>query len=409
MLHYSPRQVRWSLLCFAINFLLGLFFCFIISPRLIGSGLTVLDPDGYGADGIRLYETGQITTIDKPPLYPAWVALVAWLSGGFQLNIVLISQCLLLASACVILYGIFRETIPVHAHWAALACSVYPMLLWYTSRLWTETFLTFLLALLVYLFIRLIRSPGLEIDFIVRQEKKMEVGFALLCGVVCGLVILTKGALLIFAGLLPMITWGKFRQQAWLKIIAFLTGLSVLVIPWIWRNYQLSGEILPIHTRGGYNFFIGNGFARHWLQAPFSYSTLKSLTQTDIDQVYREFGRIPQSPLEADHVLMQASLNELSARPWLFPWKIVVNSLTIWYLAADPAKSLFTGLMQLPVVFAALSGIYKAWKRRSKAINMLIPIVGILAGSLPILSFARLSSVIMPYLIGLSFENFARK
>jgi len=177
----------------------------------------------------------------------------------------------------------------------------------------------------------------------------------------------------------------------------------VLVAPWTWRNWRLTGAFLPIHANGGYNFYLGNGFARHWLQAPLSYTALRAYTMQDIEALYASSGAEPPAgPLAVDGVLMRAAWGELRAHPLLILRKLAIQSLTFWYLAADVRKSLLTGALQFPVALAALPGAVRAWRRRSWALALMVPVAGIMGASVAILAFARLSAIIMPYLIGLA-------
>ncbi len=379
---------RWVFLLF-LNLILNLVFCFALFPRLAG-GTTGLDPDGYGSAGLALYETGRFESITQAPLYPAFVALLSLLTGGYHLWIVQAAQCLLTALACVLLYAIFRRLLeePI-AWWAGLACAVYPMSLWYTPRLWTETFLTFILAGLTLSLVSLLQNPTAP--------------RALLCGAMASVAALSKGIALIFALLVPLVLLLHFRGRAWRQILPFILAAAALLAPWVWRNWTLTGEFLPVHANGGYNFYLGNGFARHWLQAPLSYAELKAYTIQDAEGVYASLGiAAPVDPLVVDRILLRAALGDVTAHPALVPQKLIVQSLTFWYLAADAPKSILTGVLQFPVVLMALPGIVRALRRRSWALALLVPIVGIMGASVLVFAFARLSATIMPYLIGLA-------
>jgi len=386
----SSDHLNWSIFLFALNLALGLAFCFVVFPRLSGSGVTTFDPDGYGRAGCVLYETGRFGSIEKAPLYPAFVALVSFLTGGYHIWAVQAAQCLLAALTCVLLYAIFRRTLGEQtARWAGLACALYPMLIWYTSRMWTETFLTFILAGFTLTLVELLQRPT---DW-----------RALLCGAMAGVVALSKGIMLIFVLLTPLVLLLRFCRTAWRWLLLFALTAMVLIVPWTWRNWQLTGQFLPIHANGGYNFYLGNGFARHWYRAPLSYAGLKVHTLRDIQDLYTSLGvDAPSDPLDVDRVLLQAALRELRACPALILQKLAVQSMTFWYLAADASKSILTGILQIPVVLAALVGLIRALHRRSWALVLLVPVAGVLGASVVVFAFARLSATIMPYLVGLA-------
>jgi 4-amino-4-deoxy-L-arabinose transferase-like glycosyltransferase len=384
---YRPRN--WAAFLFVLCLALSLLFCFVLAPRLMDS-TSGLDPDGYGSAGCVLYETGQFDSIEKAPLYPAFIALVSLLTGGYRIWTVQAAQCFLAAFTCVLLYVIFRRTLrePV-ARWAGLACALYPMLIWYTPRLWTEIFLMFVLAGFALALVNLLQNPTAP--------------RALLCGAMAGIVALSKGIALIFILLTPLVLLLRFRAQAWRWIPLLLLAAAALIAPWTWRNWTLTGALLPVHASGGYNFYLGNGFARNWLQAPFSYVDLKTMTMQDAQNLYDSLSiSIPTDPLTRDRVLLRAALVDMHTHPSLVLQKLAVQSLTLWYLAADTPKSILTGILQIPVVLVALLGVARAVHRRSWALALLVPIIGVVGVSMAVFAFARLSATIMPYLIGLA-------
>jgi 4-amino-4-deoxy-L-arabinose transferase-like glycosyltransferase len=384
------RYPNWPIFFCALNVTLSVIFCFVVFSRLMDSGVALLDPDGYGRAGQVLHETGHFDSIEKAPLYPAFVALVSFLAGGYRIWAVQVAQCLLAALTCVLLYAIFRRTMGERqARWSGLACALYPMLIWYTPRLWTETFLNFVLAGFTLTLVELLQRP---------TEWR-----ALLCGGMAGVVALSKGIALVFVLLTPLVLLLRFRGTAWRWLLLFGLAVIILIAPWTWRNWRLIGQFVPIHANGGYNFYLGNGFATHWLRAPLSYAKLKAYTVRDIQILYTSPGIDPPAdPLAVDHILLHAALRDMRAHPLLILQKLAIQSLTFWYLAADAPKSILTGALQIPVVLAALPGVVCALRGRSWALTLLVPVVGIMGVSVVVFAFARLSVTVMPYLIGLA-------
>jgi 4-amino-4-deoxy-L-arabinose transferase-like glycosyltransferase len=379
-----------ALALFAVGLLASLLFCRLIYPRL-GEASSGIDPDGYGAAGQALYTTGRFQVIDKAPLYPAFIALVAHASGGHRLWTIQLAQCLLWAITVVILFALFRRTLgeDERAPFAAgLACALYPMSLWYTPRLWTETFLTFGIALYSLALVALLQRPS-----VLR---------AILCGFAAGFIALSKGLALVFFPLTLLALAACFRRSAWRWAALFSLAALACLIPWSWRNWRVAGALIPIHIDGGYNFYLGNGFARHWPEAPFSYAGLKALALQDLQHSHPELAATLVDPVQRDQKLLRAALAELVETPALLPRKLLVQSLTFWYLAADFPKSLLTGLLQLPVAVLAVIGAGRGWRLRSWALCLLIPVLGVLGVSVLVLAFARLSATILPYCLGLA-------
>jgi len=325
--------------------------------------------------------------VDKAPLYAGFVVAVSWLAGGYHPWAVQAAQCSLAAGACLLSYALFRRTLGADlARWAGLACALYPTLIWYTPRLWTETLLTFILAALSLSLVALLQGP---------TGRR-----AALCGALAGLAALTKGAALVFVALVPLALLLRFRVGAWRWLLLFVLVSAVLIAPWIWRDWLLTGQLVPIHTGSGFNLYLGNGFARHWLEAPLSYARLKALTELDMPAALGT--PLPVDPLALDRSLGRVALAEMQAQPLLVLRKLAVQSLTLWTLAADPAKSILTGIAQLPVVALAVYGAGRALRRQTWALVLLVPVAGVAGVSLAVFAFARLAVPIMPYLIGLA-------
>jgi 4-amino-4-deoxy-L-arabinose transferase-like glycosyltransferase len=375
---------------FGLGLIASLLFGLVIYPFLEGN-TSGIDPDGYGEAGRLWYTSRRFEAIDKAPLYPAFLALVAWISAGYDLRSVQIAQSLLWAGTVVILFLLFRRTIPDDRRLpfaAGLLCAIYPLALWYTPRLWTETFLTFGIALYTLALVALLKKPA--------------VIKALLCGLAVGFVALSKGIGLVFLPLTILVLLAFFRRAAWRWIILSSLAALLCLLPWTWRNWQLTSAVIPIHTDSGYNLYLGNGFARHWSEAPFSYTELKALALRDLHQANPGLDEAANNPVWRDQQLLRIAVQELVDAPALLLKKLVIQSLTFWYLAADFQKSLLTGLLQIPLLLAALIGVRRGWADRSWALCLLIPISGIMVVSVLVFAFARLSATVLPYVIGLA-------
>jgi MFS family permease len=374
---------------FSVGLLASLLFCLVVFPRL-GETISGIDPDGYGKAGQVWYATGRFQAVDKAPLYPAFLASIAFISGGYQLRTAQLAQCLLWGLTVMILWLIFRRTMPEDNRLpfvAGLICAVYPMALWYTPRLWTETFLTFGIALYTLALVALLQKPNTL--------------KSILCGFAVGFVALSKGLAMVFFPLTFLVLLSFFRWRAWRWVFSFSLAAILWILPWTWRNWNATQALIPVHIGSGYNLYLGNGFTRHWHEAAFSYVDLKALTLQDFQRAYPDLARTTTDPVGQDQGMLLVALQELINTPSLLARKIVIQSLTFWYLAADFPKSLLTGLIQLPIVLAAIFGVARGWRTRSWVLSLLIPILGVMGVSVLVFAFARLSATVLPYCIGL--------
>ena len=379
---------RWAVVLFLLNLLVALAFTFLVFPELLDA-TSGLDSDGYGRTGQALYETGRFDSLTKAPLYPGFIAGISWAHGGYAVWCIQVAQALLAALTCVVMYSLFRAVLDSGiAKYAGLACAAYPMTIWYVPRLWTETFLTFMLAVLSLSIVRALRRP---------TSTRM-----CLCGLAAGALALSKGIGAVFVFFVPSLLLARFRREGLRWVVLFLLSAAFLIAPWTYRNLQITGRFIPIHATGGYNFYLGNGFTRHWLESPLSYVDLKAMTLVDMEALSDAPGSLPEDPVDLDDVLMRAAFAELVADPLFLPRKILTQSLTFWFLAATPSKSIVTGLVQAPVVILAVAGVIRALRRRSWALALLIPVLGIMSIAVVVYAFARLSGTVMPYMLGLA-------
>ena len=64
---------------FGAGLLASLLFCLAIFSRL-NETTSGIDPDGYGEAGQAWYATGHFQAIDNAPLYPAFLASIAFIT-----------------------------------------------------------------------------------------------------------------------------------------------------------------------------------------------------------------------------------------------------------------------------------------------------------------------------------------
>ena len=379
---------RWAAVLFLVHLLLAMAFTFLVFPGMLDA-TSGLDADGYGQAGRTLYETGRFDSLIQAPLYPGFIAGISWLHRGYAVRPIQVAQAFLAALTCLVFYALFREVLSDGvAKYAGLACALYPMTIWYVPRLWTETFLTFTLAVF---------SLGL-----VRAMRRPTTVSVCLSGLATGVVALSKGIGIVFVIIAPVAYVARFRRGGLRWAALSLLCAAALIAPWTFRNVQRTGRLIPIHATGGYNFYLGNGFTRHWLEAPLSYVDLKALTVADMEALPEAQGSLPEDPVALDDLLMRSALAEFAADRMLAPRKLLTQSATFWFLAGSPPKSVVTGLLQVPVMILAVVGIIRAFRRRSWALALLIPVLGIMGTAVVVFAFARLSGPVMPYMLGLA-------
>ncbi|MDI6768256.1 MAG: glycosyltransferase family 39 protein [Anaerolineales bacterium] len=185
------------------------------------------------------YDPRGVLTSFRPPLYPAFLALIYFLAGVdanrfFTARLV---QAFLGAALVPLTYALARRFFPENEKAAKISAWVvacYPLLVIYPLSLATEN-LFFVLALSAMLALR--------------------ARWFILAGILLGLTALTRSVSLVFAGLSVLWIWFGLRERK-MAVLVFLT-VTVVTLPWMVRNTLLHGRLTGIESALGYDLYMG--------------------------------------------------------------------------------------------------------------------------------------------------------
>lgn len=233
---------------------LGLFVRLIFLYTTKDTKLMIVDEQHYHVLALNLlhghglaWRPGTLTSL-RPPLYPAFVAFVWWITGTESVPVVRMVQLLLSLLNTFLLYqlGVLlfdRRT----ALLAATGFCFYPSLLAFNFLLLTEVLFTFFLTMVVLGYVILLRTGS---------------GWAACgIGVGLGLAVLTRSVLWLFPVILfPFVFFtmpGSRRKRLSAALLLFL-GYFLVVTPWAVRNTKLQGVLTVVDTMGGLTLRMGN-------------------------------------------------------------------------------------------------------------------------------------------------------
>lgn len=226
-----------------------------------GNGFSGTD-DGttYGTSKERK-TTEYEPAINRGPVYPYFIYLIYKFFGNTEAmksfgtwhknwHKVRIAQCILDASICISVFLIVRLICP-QSLWPAFISSFLYVFsfynIFYTKTLLSESITTFLLALAILFFVLGIKS-----------ERKT---WPFLAGVSFGLVVLSRAEYVLFIILMAVFlffTNQKFLSIAIKKGIIFLIGATLVIAPWMLRNYIVFKKPAVITVGGlGSNLYWG--------------------------------------------------------------------------------------------------------------------------------------------------------
>ncbi len=235
------------------------------------------------------------------PGFPAFVAVVYAIFGQ-SLLAVYAAHAVLWVACLVAVYFIALRTLkdPATAATAVLLCVLWwPFYTNLIPRMMTEMLASLLVA-------------GALLACITARDARSLVA-SLVTGVLIGAGALTKSVVFAFLPLAAVyVGWGM-RRDARLAAVLII-GCAVVVGPWMWRNYRVTGEFVPVSTGAGYNFWFGNHpevYRRRVNDARELISevqgSLRGRTEVGRDRVFARMAleRMREQPLQAASIMLQ--------------------------------------------------------------------------------------------------------
>jgi len=306
-----------------------------------GNGFSGTDYGGSVGRGENKPGLTYEPSIVRAPLYPFFLAGVYKIFSSHEdvpspstwrknFDRVRLTQCVLDAFVCFLVFFTTRSVFPAPAWPALVAATLYafsPYNIFYTRALLTESLATFLVAASTLLTIL-----GL------RQERPR---WWFLAGAGWGVAALCRPEYLPFAfvvaAFLSFANWRRW-SVAGKCLVAVVLGIVLAVTPWVLRNYVVFKQ--PALTIGGlgYSLFLGtfetNTNWTGWNQFPdeiFADAGEKEAVRS-LDRTYTALLSTGSIRIkEADDRFLQIALDRIRRDPWdtLKTWVIRIPRL--WY------------------------------------------------------------------------------
>jgi 4-amino-4-deoxy-L-arabinose transferase-like glycosyltransferase len=198
--------------------------------------------DGNGFSRPAFSEDKVSLTSSHAPIYPYFLAFFYQFGRKPSVFIFIqIIQAVISALTIIMIFWIsdiiFNRKV---AYLSAVGVALYPVFIYYTTKLVPTTLSIFLLSLFILL---------------VLKSKKF--GMLSLSGVILGLTILCEPVA--FMVIPAVIIWWIAIKKYDIKKLSVIIFISVLVLlPWTVRNYIVHRHFVPVTTQFGFNFWLGN-------------------------------------------------------------------------------------------------------------------------------------------------------
>lgn len=275
--------------------------------------------------------------LHRPPVYPLLLTPVAVLPASVQRYGLVLLQSALVAVASAQTFVIGRRWFgPTIAGWAALLPLSNPWLL--VSLKTTKTGFP---EMCLYLAL-----CGWFLEWTLGPERKSPSWLqALTFGAVGGLLTLTHASkLLTVLALIALLVVTLALRGNWRAAAAMplaVVTMAVVIAPWTYRNYVVSGRFIPVATNGGYAYFAGNA---HWgitgplgLDGPLEEWQVFSLNHAGVVAQPHEVGRFwGLYSSELNETLDRRMSEHMRQHPVDLLKKVAFNGLEFYFPVVHP-------------------------------------------------------------------------
>jgi 4-amino-4-deoxy-L-arabinose transferase-like glycosyltransferase len=356
-------------------------------------GLETLDPYGYGKFAHEFVEHGFTKlTRRAASLYPELIAVVYRLGGSDY--VVIFLQCLFHAATCVL---VFRIGLHIYnARTGLLAgffCALHPMLLRYVPNLHMESFLTLMCTLTVWTTVRFHDRPT--------------IANGILVGVVGMCATLTKGVILPYLGMFGIVSGLLALKQRSMQrvaaVVAMFIAMVVVLAPWTYRNYQVTGGRFVLLTPGA-----SDSFLRGYVFTRWEFATLRKPPYIDAENEsnswFRKIASDAGTQWEQDEVVdeennARVAKHLITTQPLDTVRKVFVGLFTFWYEMTSLRNSLIPGSLALIGCALAIVGLRRANREGRPSWLIWLPIVVMNVFVAILIPLGRYSVPILPCLM----------
>lgn len=301
----------------------------------------------------------------RPPLYPAYVALLWRATGTESLQVIRFSQIVLSALNAVILYWLALRLFSRRTALLATALFyLYPSLIVFDYLILTEVLFTLLLTVFAAFTLLIIERP--------------RPAHALAAGAALGLCALTRSVMwpfpLLFCPFVLFCAPGTWRARFGAALLVAI-GYASAVGPWAARNTMLQRTFTVVDTMGGLNLLLGNyehtPLDRAWAAVDFT-------GEKSIGSVMRP--HIPPGSEwtegQRDKLAQRLAVAYMLEHPWITIVRAVVKFADFWGLEREYLAALQQRIYLPPAWFAVSAAVLVAL---SYPIIMLLACLGFFA------------------------------
>lgn len=349
---FRHRDLKTPIILSAV--MLRLVFCFLYTgvidsfnvPALEGETFSSAGADGYIQIARTWYESGEYSfekgtgpAHGRPPVQPFLMLIFgAWSTHGW-LYVWFAGSALISLGYLALLYRL-GASLKLSAAWSnllLLSAGFHPYLIFISKSTTFINAATLVLMLSVLLFFAISRNLRV---------------FSLLCGLACGVGVLTHGSFLILPAV--MIVAVLCRREMKLRrrfasAILIAIACTAAVLPWTIRNHRHFHRIIPSATGAGFQYWVGD--AAYFKNEFQGNSLFRERTGRDLRLVLYSGTMHPDD----DAVLVALAKEHMKKDKVRLAKRLAIGYLAFWApWDTGRMKSIVSGILNYPVVLATL-------------------------------------------------------
>jgi 4-amino-4-deoxy-L-arabinose transferase-like glycosyltransferase len=350
-----------ALVAVGLSFLLGAGYSVLLGGELrfydehvyVGIVRSMAHGHGYSLDGTQ-------PTAYRPPGYLFLLLPVYAVTGGSVLAMRFVGVLALTGSVWFTYVLGRRLHTPGTGALAALVVACYPLLIYTATTLYPQVPALFLLLLSLELALRALPEDG--------RSTRRRLGFAVLAGLVGGLLVLTVPTFGVTSvGLVAWLAWrqhARARRVSWRTVAVLIVALAVLPAAWCARNAVALHAFVPVSTNDGVNLLLGNS----------PHATEDSGTSVDLSRYQRQATAAHLDEVQQDHFYTDQALSWIEQHPGsaatLYTGKVANNFSYADDLATSgeggSLRNLVAAISYYPILLLAVARIvlYRRWPLR---------------------------------------------
>jgi 4-amino-4-deoxy-L-arabinose transferase-like glycosyltransferase len=313
------------LVSFLLKLVIGLYFSETFFGR--GNSFSAYNSIAFNLVGLGEFSiTPGVPSLDYEPLYPMFLALAYGFFGKSWFGVTFL-QAILHAATATLIYGIasklFNRTAGAVA---AVYFAFYPYLFFHSLSVVDTTLYVFFCIFFLWI--------------VIYAESNGNMLLYSLAGLVLGAAMLTRASALAYLPIpglaLVYLAFKGGMKVGVQRMAVLLLAFSVVVGPWVFRNYSYSGSPV-ISTHGPFGFWQGNN--ERSLEYLKNDVSLDRIYHVDPPRIYQEFPTRPRPPKEAVQVAAKyqaEAVGFIKSNPGQFLKLAFVKFQKFWSLSITP-------------------------------------------------------------------------